>query len=74
MGLSWAEQSMFDSEDKIGKMLEINVYDGMLRDSEIESAKKRLRELSHDRNPEVKKAALDILRRRGWQKSWWQFW
>lgn len=73
-GLSWAEQSMFDREDKIGKMLEIEVYKGMLRDSEIESAKKRLRELSHDRNLEVKKAALDVLQSRGWQKSWWHFW
>ena len=74
MGLSWAEQSMFDREDKIGKMLEINVYEGMLRDNEIESAKKRLRELSHDSNSEVKKAALAVLQHRGWQKSWWQFW
>jgi hypothetical protein len=74
MGLTWAEQSMFDNENKIGKMLEINVYDNLLRNDEIDHAKKRLRELSHDRNPEVKKAALAVLQRRGWQKSWWQFW
>jgi hypothetical protein len=73
MGLSWAEQSMFDDETRISKMLEIEVYNGMLRDSELEYAKKRLRELSHDRNPEFKKAAVAILQRRGW-KSWWQFW
>ena len=73
MGLSWAEQSMFDDETRISKMLEIEVYNGMLRDSELEYAKKRLRELSHDRNPEVKKAAVAVLQRRGW-KSWWQFW
>jgi len=73
MALSWAEQSMFDDETRISKMLEIEVYNGMLRDSELEYAKNRLRELSHDRNPEVKKAAGAVLQRRGW-KSWWQFW